>query len=310
MRVEAVAVDQTFDEHLAAATAETSPVSVPEAPVAPAIDAPPVVPAAPVDELDEEAPAAPATEASKAAAGRKKTARERIAELQWEKHEERRARERVEAELQALKQPKPAEPAADPTPRLKSYIQQVGTTYATYEDASEAYSVAFHEFKSAQDRQASAEASAQRAYQDALMATRNRGVEKHADFDAKLEALASAGFVFTPWMTQAILDDADQGHDLAYALATEAETWDALRSATTPVQFAKRLGKILTRLEGATPGASPVAPVKSTAVPPLTPVTSSPVAVVPESSDDESLDAHIARETKAERARRSYSGRR
>jgi len=86
-------------------------------------------------------------------------------------------------------------------------------------------------------------------------------------------------------------------------LATDPETYDQLTTAATAVQFAKRLGKILTRLEGATPGASPVPPIKSTAVPPLTPVTSSPVAAEPGGIDDESLDAHIARENKADRLR-------
>lgn len=245
-----------------------------------------------------------ASEAGKTLAGRKKTARERIQQLEWEKHEERRRAERLEGELQALKTPKAeAKPVDDGKPRLKAYTEKIGAEYETYEDAVEAHTEALTDWKSAQAQRASTAATAQRAYQDATARTRAKGTEKHADFDAKAEAFVSEGKAFSPFMAEAIFSDPEMGHEIAYALMTEPETYSALLTAPHLMAATKILGKLLTRLESAPAGASDskVVPI-SRASKPITPLGSSPVASDVGSADETDLDAHISRENARDRA--------
>lgn len=242
-----------------------------------------------------------ASEAGKTLAGRKKTARQRIEELTWEREQHRLRAERAETELGALKQPKAdAAQTDDGKPKAREFVARVGTDYDTYEDAIDAHADALTDWKLAKVQQASTATEAQRAYQSALDRTRVKGVEKHANFDAAIEAFTQSGARFTPFMTDAILTDPDLGHEIAYALATEPDMYQALASAPSYMAATKLLGKLLTRLEAAPPGAPASEVVRTKAQPPITPTRSSPVTTAESSAGADDLDAHIARENARE----------
>lgn len=301
---EAVA-EPTLDQHLAAAEAP----AVAEPVIEPAAE--PVV--APVSEpADDDAPDDEAvSEAGKTLAKGKKTARERIAELTWRQQQQSDRADRAEAELAALRKPtEPAKPGDDGKPKLKAFTEKIGTTYETYEDATEAFTDALTDWKDTARQQASTADAATRAYQDALHHSSLRGTAAHADFDAIMQSFVESGRMFTPFMQQAILGDPDTGHELAYLLATDPASYQALASAPTLMAATKVLGKLLTRFDGAPPSASPSKPAPLTrAQPPITPVGSSPQAADSGPADPDDLDAHILREN-AREARERAAGRR
>lgn len=229
--------------------------------------------------VDDSADPDPASEAGRKLAGKRKSMQQRIEELTWQRHQEVARREEVEKQLEALKAPK-TEPAAAPTdgrPKLKDFVAKIGDTYDTYEDAVEAHTDALSDYKLAARDQASIAEQHTRGYQTALHQTHTRGTEKHADFDAKIEAMVQEGRRFTPFMTDAILSDPDTGHELAYVLATEPETYQALLMAPTLPAASRILGKILSRFEAAPSGSAPKPVPVSKAKPPIQPLGSSPV---------------------------------
>jgi hypothetical protein len=85
-------------------------------------------------------------------------------------------------------------------------------------------------------------------------------------------------------MQQAILEDAEVGHALAYELATNPESYQSLATAPTATAFARRLVPILTRLAGA-PSGSPAASV---------PFTPPPAPVQPVGSNGKTTTATLA----------------
>lgn len=266
------------------ADAAAEPIATP-----PAATAKPHEPPAEAPTAEDEPEPDPASDAGKKLAGRKRTLQQRIDQVTWEKHQEAAKREALEKELTALKAPK-TEPATqtDGRPRLKTYIDQIGTTYDTYEDAVDAHADALSDYKLAARDQASNAAQQAHAYQSALHTVRTRGTETHADFDAVLGQFVQQGGTFaprTPAEANGPLADLEQtilhhplGHVIAYALAKDAETYQRVVAAPSRVMFMAEMGKLITRVEGV-PSGSPAKPAPlSKAKPPIQPLGSSPVA--------------------------------
>ena len=246
-------------------------------------------PDADIDEDDD--PAAqtvdPASDAGKALAKKKKSLRARIDELTFEKHASRREAEQAKAEAADLRQKLAdlergkVQPAAKPQdtgrPTLKAFVERIGTDFESYEDAVDAHAEALADYKLAAERQASSAEQHTRAYQTALHQSYTRGTEKYADYGAMIQRANQENRPFTPAMLAAIAE-LPEGHDLAYAIAKEPETYQLLVSAPTVRMFDLQLGRVLNRLERAPSGSPPAAAPVSKAKPPYQPVGSSPVA--------------------------------
>lgn len=272
--------------------------------------------AAPVSTPDDdaEADADPASEAGKALARRKGSLHERLERLTWEKHEERRKAERLEAELAALKQPKPQTPPDTGRPKLKDFVARIGTEFDDYESAVEAHVDALSDFKLAEREKASLAASATHARQTALHTVQSRGLEAHADFDAVLGQFVQQGGRFapaTPDEANGPLGDLEQvilthpkGHTIGYELAKDPALYQRLLSAQSRVMFMDEMGKLIARLEGAPTGSpSTPAPV-SKAKPPVQPAKGQPIATDGPPGDDADDEAHLRYYNQQEAARR------
>lgn len=256
----------------------------------------------------------PASEAGKQLSKRRRDMQEAIDRATWEKHEERRAREKAEAELATLKQPKIETKADDGRPKLKSFVDRIGSDFDTYEDAVEAHSDALTDYKLAARDSASAATSATHARQQSLNATASKGREAHGDFDAVIGAFVEQGGRFAPANAQEAqgpLGDLESvvlqhplGASVAYEVAKDSELRARLFGASSRVMFMAEMGKLLTRLEGA-PTGSPAKPAPvSKAKPPVQPAKGQPSATGGPPGDDASDEEHLAYYNQQERSRR------
>lgn len=259
--------------------AEPEPVKAPEP-----VEAKPE----PVTEPD------PASEAGKALAGKKKSLQARIDEITREKHDTARERDtakaeadRLRAELAALKTPQsaaapPSAQSESTTPQSLSGVpkpvrpkQSEFETWEQYEDAKDAYTEKLAEWtaneKIAAERQASSAQAAERAQYEALSRVYDKGRAAHADFDALLEQSAADGVRWSPFVTQIVLTS-ENGHEIAVALAKDAETAKRLSAIQNPAQAGMEMGRFLARLEDANSGPSSVVAPVTTAPDPIKPV--------------------------------------
>lgn len=248
-----------------------------------------------------------ASEAGRTLAGKKKSYQERINELTAKQREaerraeaaERRARDLEAGAKPKTEEPQAAEPKADaePTPEQFESFElwvKAHNKWAAREVAREELRAArAHDERSAADR----------AYRDAQTRVEAKGTEKHADFVEKLTEFAQTGGKFNPFVSDVILTE-DNGHEIAYVLATEPETLQAIQSAPTLAKASLLMGKLLARLEAAESGPAPKAPAVTHAKPPIKPVGSSPVTSDEELPDDLSVDEHIRRMNARDKAAR------
>lgn len=238
----------------------------------------------------------PASDAGKRLSKRKQAMQDKIDKATWRFREEERKREALEREIATLKTPKAdaAAPASDDRPKLKSFVDRIGTDYDDYESAVEAHAEALTDFKLAARDQASNAAQQTHARQETLHAVATRGQEAHADFDAVLGQFVQQGGRFAPSTAaeaQGPLGDLEQvilqhpiGHSIGYELAKDPALYQRLMASSSRVMFMAEMGKLITRLDGA-PSGSPTkpAPVSKTKAP-IQPLGHSPIAA--ESDDD------------------------
>ena len=299
-----------------AASLETPPAAAPgegTPTAAPADGGKPA--AAPAAQSTPDGEPDPASEAGKQLSKRRRDMQAAIDKATWEKHEATRRAEKLEAELEALRNPKPtAQASAEDGPDLDDYVAQIGIKYDTYEKAVQAHARDLVRFElSARDKASVAEQSS-RARNDALLQTYTRGVAAHADFDAVLGEFAQSGGRLaptTPAEAQGPLGDLEQvilthpqGHAVAYALAKDAELYQRIVTAPTRVMFMAEMGELLTRLKGAPTGSpSEPAPV-SRAKPPVQPAKGQPQATGGPPGDDASDEEHLRYYNQQEKARR------
>ena len=277
----------------------TTPVATPAT-----VEQTPVVPASPttpaVDTDDDAAVTSEAGRALAKAKGKKELRvefEERLSRATFEKHRERERADQLQRELDALKKPTTAAISDDGKPRLKTFVEQIGTTHESYEDAVEAHAEALADWKLSRERLSSNAERAHHAYTEAQAATAAKGYAAHADFDDVMTQFVQRGGYFPsarenrPPIADAILQH-PLGHEIAYMLATEPETYQRLIAVQNPIAFAAELGKLLTRLEGAPAGSPPKSVPMSKAGPPVKPVVGQPSATSggppgDDASDDE-----------------------
>lgn len=221
---------------------------------------------------------------------------ERIAKATYDKHEERRQREKAEAELNALKHPTAAKTADPSRPTLKSFVDRIGTDFDDYESAIDAHADALTDYKLAVRDQVSNSAQFSRARDEALHKTHAQGLAAHADFDAVLGQFVSEGGRLspsTPAEAQGPLGDLESvilqhplGHTVAYEVAKDAELRARLLTAPSRPMFMAEMGKLLTRLDAAPAGSASTAAPVSKAHAPVKPVASTPTATDGPPGDD------------------------
>jgi hypothetical protein len=275
---------------------------------------PPPAADTPADTADDAEPDA-ASAAGKQLAKRKRDMQAAIDKATWEKHEAIRAREKAEAELQALRNPKPDAPT-DGRPKLKSFVDKIGVEggYETYEDAVEAHSEALTDYKLTARDQASNAAQQTHARANALHQTYTRGVEAHADFDAVLGQFVESGGRLAPATAQEAngpLGDLEhvilthpKGHSVAYEVSKDPALYARLLGASSRAVFMEEIGELLIRLKGA-PTGSPVPPAPvSKAKPPVQPAKGQPSATSGPPGDDASDEEHRLYWNQQEKARR------
>lgn len=268
------------------------------------------------EEATEQTADADASEAGKKLAARKKG----IADLQKRVHaltaREKAAIEenaRLKQELEQFRGGKSA--TTPPTKDANADAEDPEPTsddpkFASYDDFVKAHSkwagrqAAREEFRA--ERARIERESADLANRNALERLYKLGREKHGDFDAVIDAYEADGATWSPLMGDVLLHH-PLGHELAYALAQDAEQASKLNRITHPIALGMEIGKLLTRLEAGTTATASAAPSVTKAKPPIKPVSSSPVASASDDlSDDLDVDTHIdrmnARERKARRA--------
>lgn len=255
----------------------------------------------------------PASEAGKQLAGKRKSMQDRIDQITWEKHEAVRRAEKLEADLKAKSEPAQAR-ADDGRPKLKAFIDKIGTDYDTYEDAVDAHAEALTDFKLAARDTASAAEQRTSARQQTLNAVAAKGRETHADFDAVIGEYVGQGGRFAPANAveangplgdlEAVILQHPLGQSVAYTVAKDGELRARLLGATSRAMFMDEMGTLLTSLKGA-PTGSPAKPAPvSKAKPPVQPAKGQPQATGGPPGDDASDDEHLAYYNQQERARR------
>jgi hypothetical protein len=278
----------------------------------PAATAHPTEPPAelPANEEEDDDDTSAASEAGKTLGKRKESLQQRNARITFNWRAAERERDELKRQLEELRTGKTPAAAADPA--APEYLtgpppteDEIGSKYETYDAYIRAAAKWEAKEELARERQASTVDARTRAFQEATHQTQLRGREKHADFDAITEEFTGSGRQFTPFMTDAILQH-PHGHEIAYALMTDARLYEAIAKAPSWIVAMTELGKLLTRLEAAPAPAQPpkAAPVTS-AKPPISPVGSSPVASDDgEVSDELDVDEHIRRMNAKDRTAR------
>jgi hypothetical protein len=223
----------------------------------------------------------------------KAVAKQRDAERRAEEAE-RRARE-YEARLTPKPEPAKAEPAKadpEPTPDQFDTYEKYVKAQAKWEARQEITATLAEQrkaYEAAQERQA-AEARG-KAWQERLAATR----KAIPDFDARI----NANTVVSAPMKD-LITDSPVGPEILLYLSDHPD--DAQRLSTLhPIQVIREMGKLEARLEAAHSGPAKETPKASAAKPPIKPVGSSPQIADDDGSDDEDVDAHIARENARDR---------
>jgi hypothetical protein len=258
--------------------------------------------AAPTDEPTEEAPAEgqeeqSANAQSKEPKKRRKTAKDRIDKVVWEREEARKEAALLRQELDAMKQgtpeaqppQQPAQqpvgapaPSADAEPKEKEY-QEYGefvaakARWAARQEVMEAMKIAQSQQREAQN---------QAVYEDraaAFAAKMQEGVASDPEFMAKvpseilnLRPAMSLQQGEEPTGATAIADvlmDSDQPHILMEYLSSHEDDFRRI-SALHPMLAMREIGKLEVGLVAAPSGSAP-APVSSQAQPPIKPVGSS-----------------------------------
>lgn len=278
----------------------------------------------------EESEATKAAKTLAAQKAKKKDPNARVSSLQAEINEHvkarttaRQEREAEEARLATLRAeraalerdtapPKTQELPADTRPRLKDYTAQIGTKYETYDDAVEAHAEDLYAHRRREEDRTAAEAKAR----EAQTAAERRWIERltafkadHPDYD---EVMAGASVPDTPGGHYLIahLHHSDAGPQLAYALASQPDRLQQLASLP-PEWVAEALGELKAELKmrtkAAPTGPASVAPPKTTASPPIKPVSGSPVTSDdwgdPDDMSDAAIAAYVKRRTTADRRR-------
>lgn len=241
---------------------------------------------------------------------------ERLSRSTWEKHEERRQREKLETELAALKNPQAAKSADDDRPKLKDFRDRIGVEngFEDYEEAVDAYTNALADYKLAANAKASNATQHTEARATALRTVESQGQAAHADFDAILGQFVQSGGRFAPGTAaeaQGPLGDLEsvimthpKGHSVAYEVAKDPELYQRLMAAPSRAMFMEDMGELLTRLKAAPTGsASSAAPV-SKAKAPVQPAKASPKAMDGPPGDDASDEEHRLYYNAQELARR------
>ncbi len=219
----------------------------------------------------------------------KKSARARIQEITWARHEaERRAAEaeRQLAEFRAAKAPEPAAPAAgkpalDQFQDYDSYVEAVAEWRA-----GEAVRAAL----SANEQKTQAAAQAAQNKQRTESWAKNQAAVRQAipDYD---EVVGLSEVVVAPHVTDTILES-DRGPEVAYYLAQHPEKAEQI-NGLSPIAAARAIG----RIEASLPEL-PVAAAKISKAPaPIKPVSASssaPIGI----SDDMSTEAYRAARAK------------
>jgi hypothetical protein len=229
--------------------------------------------------------------------------RQRIAKATWEREEAKRETAQLKTRLAALESAQtkppvqepstPEAPQGDPEPTVDQFetYEKFVKAQARWEARQEM--IAFAE---AQQKQAAA-----KIQQDSIVRVEVAGTKAYPDFKEKLSAVAAAGLIFPPILTDAILDpENSSGYALAYEYATHLDDLRRL-SEMAPGKAALIIGKTLARLETPHSGSVSKPPVLSQAKAPFQPVGSSPNADADEPSDDEPLERHILRYNAADR---------
>lgn len=153
--------------------------------------------------------------------------------------------------------------AVQPT-RPKPTVDQIGTTYQTYEDFLEDLADWKSEQRLAQFdldariRQSLEADRASRTLQDKTAAARQRGQKAYPDF----EAVITASHMMQPWPMEKIhaIANLETPEVVQYALGKDPKLAESLRMETDPVQFGMALARLVT-------SAAPVASPASTEVP-------------------------------------------
>ena len=263
---------------------------------------PEAVDAAPSDEVKEEtAPQEPDEQSADAQAKdpkkRRKTAKDRIDKVVWEREEARKEAALLREELDAMKHRPPAEA---PTPQAASPPRGQGAPPADAEPlekdfkeygafvAAKARWAARQEVMSAmtQAQQKHDQSRAQAAYEDRAVSFSERmqeGVSSDPEFLAKipsdilnLRPAMSLQQGEEPTGATAIADvlmDSDQPHILMEYLSSHEDDFRRI-SALHPMLAMREIGKLEVGLVAAPNGPAPV-PVSSQAQPPIKPVGSS-----------------------------------
>lgn len=274
-------------------------------PVTEAIDAP---------EGDEPASDAAASAASKVLTEKKKTYKQRIDEITWQKHEAERRAQALEAQLRERTPAPAATDAPDPNePHPRQFIDQIGAKFESYEDAMHAYNKAFRKWERDADAQTQQQTAAARSQHEVLTKAQERidaFKQKQPDFNPGIVAsLIPANAVSGP----AILDHfyhSELGPELAHALTLDPA--ELARIASLPYGFAiAALGRLEGKLEqgaAAAPTGSAPAPAYKPANPPIKPVVGSPVTSDDDGDPDDlseaAVNAYVRRENRKDSERR------
>jgi hypothetical protein len=212
----------------------------------------------------------------------------------------------------ALERPAAQKPVAAPEPdgkpRLKTYEDQIGTTYDTYAEAVEAYTDARDEWRDEQR----AKSEHARASDESRTAAQRQWQERAAAFKAKTpdfdEVIHGAQIPDTASGRRIIahLQRTEYGPQLAYELGTRPD--ELARIASLPEAFAvEALGELKAELKArekaATTGPASSVPVKTSANPPIKPVSGSPVTSDDEGDPDDLSESAVNRHISRENAR-------
>jgi hypothetical protein len=259
---------------------------------------PEAVNAAPTDEPKEEVPSEDQEEQSADAQSkepkkRRKTAKDRIDKVVWEREEARKEAALLRQELDAMKQGTPEAkpqqqpiaapgPSADAEPKEKEY-QEYGefvaakARWAARQEVMEAMKIAQSQQQEAQNKAVYEDRAA------AFAAKMQEGVASDPEFMAKvpseilnLRPAMSLQQGEEPTGATAIADvlmDSDQPHILMEYLSSHEDDFRRI-SALHPMLAMREIGKLEVGLVAAPNGPAPV-PVSSQAQPPIKPVGSS-----------------------------------
>lgn len=279
-------------------------------------------PVAAIDEPDEDTPepakadAKPdaASDAAKVLNEKKRTYKQRIAEVTWQKHEAERKAAALEQQLRERDAAKPAAEPAKPVPdtnrpRLKAFVDKIGSDYETYEDAVDAHADALIAYARQSDQTAQQQRLDQQTQRELFTKAQARidaFKAKQPDFDPSLVAsLIPRGAPSGP----AVLDHfffSEVGPELAHHLTLDPA--ELARIASLPYGFAiAALGRLEakfdTRPETAPTGPAPTAPNYTPAKPPIKPVGSSPVTSDDDGDPDDLSEAAVNRHASRENAK-------